>query len=196
MLGAIPNPKKSFELDFDTQRIMDSLKFIPALNTKYKFSSSNDLLKTYRFEALEFLSLGIYADITVNSISESKSRIEIEISRKVGAFDQAHEVSKANDHITVLATLITRCLQLTPEQQQQIQVQAVNPSAEKPVQSKWTMVLITLLFGSFGIHRLMMGYSNWWLMLLTFGACGWWTIIDLIRIISGKMNMADGTALR
>lgn len=196
MLGAIPNPKKSFELDFDHKSVMNSFTFIPVLNTKYKFLSGNDLLKTYRFEALEFLSLGIYADLTVNSISDNKSRIEIEISRKIGAFDQAHEVSKANDHINVLATLITQSLQLSPEQKEQMQLKTVNNMVEKPVQSKSTMILITLFLGSLGIHRLMLGYSNWWLMLLTFGGFGLWTLIDLINIASGKMNMADGTALR
>jgi hypothetical protein len=40
-----------------------------------------------------------------------------------------------------------------------------------------------------------MGYSNWWLMLITLGGCGIWTIIDLIQIITGKMGMADGRPL-
>ena len=43
---------------------------------------------------------------------------------------------------------------------------------QKPVQSKMTMILIGLFVGQLGIHRLMMGYSNWWLQLITFGGCG------------------------
>jgi hypothetical protein len=195
MNGVIPNPKKSFELDFDTQSIMNSLKFIPALNTKYKLTSSNNLLKTYRFEALEFISLGIYADITVSSITESKSKIEIEISRKVGAFDQAHEVSKANEHITVLSTLISRCLELTPEQQQQMQERTTTNTMENPAQSKMTMILVCLFAGNLGIHRYLMGYSNWWLQLITLGGCGIWSLIDLIQIATGSMKMADGRDL-
>jgi len=66
---------------------------------------------------------------------------------------------------------------------------------EKKLQSKTTMIIICWLAGTLGIHRLMMGYSNWWLMLLTGGGCGIWTIIDLINIITGKMGMADGRAL-
>ncbi len=65
----------------------------------------------------------------------------------------------------------------------------------KPVQSKMTMILVCWFLGGFGIHRMMMGYSNWWLMLLTFGGCGIWTIIDLIKIITGGMQMADGRDL-
>lgn len=66
---------------------------------------------------------------------------------------------------------------------------------EKQVQSKMTMILICWFLGAFGIHRLMMGYSNWWLMLITAGGCGIWVIIDLINIVTGKMGMADGRPL-
>jgi len=67
---------------------------------------------------------------------------------------------------------------------------------EKPVQSKVTMILICFFLGGLGIHRLMMGYSNWWIMLITLGGCGIWTLIDFIRIITGAMKMADGRDLQ
>ncbi len=41
----------------------------------------------------------------------------------------------------------------------------------------------------------MMGYSNWWVQLITFGGFGIWSLIDLIRIIVDDMNMADGRHL-
>ncbi|MFV0469532.1 MAG: TM2 domain-containing protein [Dysgonomonas sp.] len=66
---------------------------------------------------------------------------------------------------------------------------------EKPAQQKLTMILVCWFLGSLGIHRYMMGYSNWWLMLITCGGCGIWTIIDLIQIITDKMGMADGRPL-
>ena len=67
--------------------------------------------------------------------------------------------------------------------------------SEKPVQQKTTMILLALFLGGLGIHRLMMGYSNWWLMLLTGGGCGFWALFDLIQIITGNMKMADGRDL-
>lgn len=66
---------------------------------------------------------------------------------------------------------------------------------QKPVQPKVTMILISFFLGGFGIHRLMMGYKNWWLMLITFGGCGLWSLIDFIRIVIGDMKMADGRPL-
>ena len=66
---------------------------------------------------------------------------------------------------------------------------------QKPAESKSTMILISFLLGGLGIHRLMMGYSNWWLMLITGGGCGVWALIDFIQIITGSMKMADGRDL-
>jgi TM2 domain-containing membrane protein YozV len=68
-------------------------------------------------------------------------------------------------------------------------------SEEKQVQSKVTMIIVCWLLGGLGIHRLMMGYSNWWLMLITLGGCGIWALIDLIQIATGSMKMADGREL-
>jgi len=68
-------------------------------------------------------------------------------------------------------------------------------SEVKPVQQKTTMIIICFFVGGLGIHRLMMGYSNWWLMLLTLGGCGIWTLIDFIKIITGSMKMSDGREL-
>ena len=64
-----------------------------------------------------------------------------------------------------------------------------------PVQKKMTMIIFCWFLGFLGLHRKMMGYSNWWLMLLTGGGCGIWTIIDLIKIFTGGMKMADGRDL-
>ena len=195
MLGAIANPKKSFEIDFNSQKIIDTIQYIPLKNNKYKFTSKNDILKNYRFEALEFLSLGVFIDISINSIAESKTKIEIEVSRKIGAFDQSYEISQANGHISEIATLISECITLTPSQINELEIQKHSIPERKPAQSKTTMILISFFLGNFGIHRLMMGYSNWWLMLITFGGCGLWTLIDFIKIITGNMKMADGSDL-
>lgn len=66
---------------------------------------------------------------------------------------------------------------------------------QKPAQKKMIMALVCWFAGSLGIHRMMMGYKNWWLMLLTLGGCGIWTLYDLIMILTGKMGMADGRPL-
>lgn len=66
---------------------------------------------------------------------------------------------------------------------------------EKAVQKKMIMALICWFAGALDIHRLLMGYKNWWLMLITVGGCGIWTLYDLIMILTDKMPMADGRPL-
>jgi TM2 domain-containing membrane protein YozV len=68
-------------------------------------------------------------------------------------------------------------------------------SPNTQVQSKTTMILVCLFLGVFGIHRLNMGYSNWWLMLITGGGLGIWVLLDFISIMNGTMKMADGRDL-
>jgi TM2 domain-containing membrane protein YozV len=67
--------------------------------------------------------------------------------------------------------------------------------------SKLTIAIVCLLIGGLGIHRRMMGYSNWWLVLIvsivTLGiGGGLWALIDFVRVLAGNLKMADGQALR
>ena len=70
---------------------------------------------------------------------------------------------------------------------------------QKPAQSKTTMLLICFFLGSYGIHKLMMGYEDWWkrlvltLLCLPVGIVYTW--IDLFKILQGKFVMADGRDL-
>lgn len=68
----------------------------------------------------------------------------------------------------------------------------------KPAQSKTTMLIVCWLFGMLGIHRMMMGYPDWWKRIL-FSIClpvgGIMTLLDFIKIINGSLKMADGRDL-
>ena len=75
------------------------------------------------------------------------------------------------------------------------EIQNSNINSGKEPQQKMIMALVCWFLGSLGIHRLMMGYSNWWIMLITLGGCCIWTIVDFIQILMDKMPMADGTPL-
>ena len=59
---AIPNPKKSTIVDFPIDRIKLSVQNLGLVNSKYKFTKSNEIFNQYTFEALEFLSLGVFID--------------------------------------------------------------------------------------------------------------------------------------
>jgi DNA-directed RNA polymerase subunit RPC12/RpoP len=116
MIGAVPNPKKTITIDFPISKLKETIGFIPLTKDKaYKFTSKNEVFNLYTFEATEFLSLGVYVDISFSEVSENKTTIEIEVRRKIGAFDQAHEVTSANNHISKIIELISLCVSLTDE---------------------------------------------------------------------------------
>jgi len=73
--------------------------------------------------------------------------------------------------------------------------------ANNQPQSKVTVALVCLFLGSLGIHRLMMGFKNWWVMLIvtifTLGIGGCiWALVDFVRILTGSLKMADGQNLQ
>ncbi|MCU0443331.1 MAG: TM2 domain-containing protein [Microscillaceae bacterium] len=54
-------------------------------------------------------------------------------------------------------------------------------------------LVLVLLVGGLGVHRFYLGYV--WqgiVQLLTLGGCGIWTLIDLIRIITGNLKPKGG----
>ena len=51
------------------------------------------------------------------------------------------------------------------------------------------MIVLCLFLGVFGLHRFVMGHSNWWVMQVTFGGFGVWVIIDAVRIAKGSLRM-------
>ncbi len=199
IIGTIPNPKKSFDIDFNSQKIIDSLKYIPLISADYELISKNDVLKTYRFVHVHFFGKGMSIDINISSISESKSKIELEVFDKYGAFNEHSGIQAANEHIDTLSNLISQCIVLSPSQINEIESrqrdEELKKQKESKSQSKGSMIFYSFFLGMMGIHRLMMGYSNWWLMPLTMGGFGIWWMIDFIRIITGRMKMANGSDL-
>ncbi len=65
-------------------------------------------------------------------------------------------------------------------------------------QNRWLITLLLCFFlGSLGIHRFYTGYKLIGvLQILTLGGCGIWTLIDLIIIIIGSYEDADGNPIR
>ncbi len=112
-LFAIPNPKKTFSVDYSIDKVKKAVLAIPFIDKKYKYTKSNDVLNQHTLEALEFLSLGVFIDFNLSSISENKTEITVEIRRKVGSFDQSHEITNANKHIEAIVDNLSKGIMLT-----------------------------------------------------------------------------------
>jgi TM2 domain-containing membrane protein YozV len=71
---------------------------------------------------------------------------------------------------------------------------AVTAPPGKKYSKKWTLtLLLCIFFGVFGVHRFYNGkIKSGIFMLITFGGIGWWLLIDLIMIISGKFKDKQG----
>lgn len=113
---AIPNPKKILSVDFPIDKVRESVKNISVLSSKYKFNSSNEIFNQYTYESYEFLSLGVYIDINLNSVTDHKTEITIEIRRKLGTFNESHEVTHANNHIVNIINYIAQLTAMTSDE--------------------------------------------------------------------------------
>lgn len=72
-------------------------------------------------------------------------------------------------------------------------IEEFNATSAGEGKSQVIALILCLLVGGLGIHRFYLGYT--WqgiVQLLTLGLCGIWTLIDLIRIITGDLKPKDG----
>lgn len=152
---AIPNPKKSIVVDFPIEKIKLSVQNINLLDDKYKLSKTNEIFNQYTFDVFEFLSVGAFVDIDFNSISESKTQINVEIRRKLGSFNQSYEITRANEHIEKIFSMIASLTNKTPLEIEQLKTKPMNiPPHQKlvdnrPIYKKKRFIIPMFLFGAF-----------------------------------------------
>lgn len=108
MIGAIPNPTKKVTIDFPISQVSEAVTKIPNIYSKYRMDNVNQMFNQYTLSALEFLSLGVFIDINLTEVSENRTEINIEVRRKMGAFDSWVEVQNANTHLQNVITGITK----------------------------------------------------------------------------------------
>jgi hypothetical protein len=129
MIGSIPNPKKTITIEFPIASIREAVKLIKDITNNYTLSDTNDILNLYTYSATETLSFGVFIDINLSSKNDNSTDVTIEVRRKIGTFDQSHEVTSANQHIQNIVTLISNALQLTEAQKQEINAKYIPKEA-------------------------------------------------------------------
>jgi len=155
MIHAIPNPTRKVTLSYPIDQVKQAVKDIPLKHTRYLQQEGNDAIGMYTFSALEFLSLGVFVDINLSEVSETKTELALEIRRAIGSFDEQYEVSKAGRHINRILTAVGDFLE-NPELGAQLKREKEEKEAEmarKAEENKMTpsdkkrAVLIGLLVG-------------------------------------------------
>jgi len=192
MLHAIPNPKKEISINQPIDTIANAIRKISLYNNKYSLINEDALLQQYKFSATEFLSLGVVILIDLDNISDDKTKIQIEIQRAVGTFNQAHEVTLANKHISTILESISYLI-TNPDI-------SLLPNSSQNEISKFTMGkvgVICFFFGILGIHRFYTrNYIYGAFLLLTFGGLIFLWAVDLILLGLNKYKDGDGRALQ
>ncbi len=191
---AIPNPKKSTQVDFSIERVKTSVLNIALINDKYKFSSSNEIFNQYTYEALEFLSLGVFIDINLNKLEEDKTEISVEVRRKIGTFNQSHEVTNANNHLTKIYECIAKLTAMNTEEIENLKkIQktniSYNTSEEKHWYDKtWLVIVLCIIFFPVGLYALWKNssISKGWKIGIT-------VLISLIVIANISSNVKTTT---
>lgn len=156
---AIPNPKKTTVVDFPIEKIKSSINNLNLITKSYTFTSSNEIFNQYTFSAFELLSLGVYVDINLNKINENSTEITVEIRRKVGSFNQAWEITKANDHLEAVYKHIANITAKSDEEIEQLKNELLeknkpkknNESEQNKKLKPWK--IIVLLFLGFVIYK-------------------------------------------
>lgn len=110
MIGAIANPTKKVTIDFPIGQVKDGVKNISKVYKKYRMTNENPMFNQYTYEATEFLSLGVFIDINLTSQGDNRTEVNIEVRRKMGAFDTWVEVQNANEHIQKIIDGLSKLL--------------------------------------------------------------------------------------
>jgi len=111
MILALPNPKKTLQINKNVEDVRQAIEHLPLFTDKYSLIKNNPIINQFTFSASEFLSIGVYIEVNYNSVEENKTEITIEVIRKVGSFNQSHEITNANHHLIKIVELITQSLE-------------------------------------------------------------------------------------
>src|SRR6516162_1815472 len=107
MVGIISNPKKTFQVERSLAEVKNAIKDLHLFTSQYTLFRSNDALNQYTYYFHEFLSAGVYIDINCFTGINNKTKIILEVRGKSGAFNQRHDIIRANSHLSALADFIS-----------------------------------------------------------------------------------------
>lgn len=146
----------------------------------------------------------------INATAVASSNSNFIIPERVFVKEKLKLTNKETE-ISVVDLLPTEIVsKFTPKQKERIEkkIEKVKKKAAKKAQKKNNTVapapdssgssqvialILVLVAGLIGAHRFYLGYIGIGIaQILTLGGCGIWTLIDLVRIITGDLQPKDG----
>ena len=116
------------------------------------------------------------------------------LASMLASFPVQRTNTAANVETTVVSENNASSVTITPSVASADEISAAPAAPASSGKSQVTALILALLIGGLGIHRFYLGYT--WqgiVQLLTFGGCGIWSLIDLIRIITGDLKPKVGS---
>lgn len=153
MNTAIANPTKSLSLNFPVDVVKDVVKnLVSHLSAKgyngYTKETDDDIISRYKFAKSEFLSLGSYINIMVDG-DDTKTTVSIEMSRKMGAYDNWVEVSNANRQMNEVLEAISYGLNPNKEEVQSSMAVSESQNGSEGVMSLFVGIVIFVVLYNF-----------------------------------------------
>ena len=135
MIGAIPNPTRELTVPFANEQVQSALsnlsKFmIGSGEGAYNQHSYDSIIGQVELMKTEFLSAGVSIVVAAHAVSETQTKVNIEVRRVIGSFDEWYEVSRAKEHIDKVVSSLSKLL-ANPEAADAISVEKVEEEKTK-----------------------------------------------------------------
>jgi len=150
MIGAIPNPTRELTVPFANNQVQSALSnlskyMIGSGAGAYNQENYDNVIGQVELTKTEFLSAGVSIVVAAHAVSDAQTKVNIEVRRRIGSFDEWYEVSKAKDHIdTVVKSLST--LLANPTAADNISVEQVETAKAESSNSHVTGFVVFALF--------------------------------------------------
>lgn len=105
------NPKKEFVVNFNDTKVKENiLKIAASEPNNYKLIKDDQILNEIRILQKETLGVGYHIDFIVFRLSDSQTKIVIEVSRSVGAINTSAEATLSNMHLKTVSDKLSAFL--------------------------------------------------------------------------------------
>jgi hypothetical protein len=154
MIGAIPNPQRSITLNYPVDHVTEVLNELGEVHKVmriegYTLQEKNPTILQWKFQKTEFLSLGSIIIVHLEEVGD-RTKMSVEVTRVLGAFDSWVEVQNANKHLDVIFKSVAFGLNPpTQEEIEEIQVKQENANDSNTAIS--VIVGVIALFAFLGV---------------------------------------------
>jgi hypothetical protein len=145
MIHAITIQPKEIVVDFNINDVKKAILKLPKMIENCTLLEQNDVFKKYDLQFTSFLSLGNKLSLTLVEIGETKTKITTDTTRMMGTFDEANEVTAANNDYTTMINALSRLLENPEMDEEEMKSHSKSTSNKTLTIVMWVILIIGLL---------------------------------------------------